>query len=394
MESATEKLNTKPKNKIKTYTILIAAAITLAGFAWYFAQQLPWFPNKSSHSLPMSGLVKGSWQAFYPDQGIMKGEAFEDWSRRIQQKNPDHWEFWLTQLQGIGPEMAYPLLKGPYVDSLIKDVAVLWGSDQPEIKSAKSSLFEVISRHQSLQKFTDSFIQENSKQASKPNSPGTVSKSTKPLEVIAMVGLFQYQTALTDSSLWVGLDMFMNEEYRYYPSVEHLYQYQRRRTAPGYMPVAAARTLAEDWVNENLSHASESENSLLDQIIREGQTLACMRWLLPEIHDSLLLGYSAAQWNWIKSNQDEVWRDMVSKDFLFESDPAIISRFMNDGPFSSGYPQESPPALGRFIGDALIQKWIQSNKDSQKSPPWIMLLKNGKAPSSQILKKSGYKGRS
>ncbi|MFM7911580.1 MAG: hypothetical protein ACKO9W_05300, partial [Bacteroidota bacterium] len=82
-----------------------------------------------------------------------------------------------------------------------------------------------------------------------------------------------------------------------------------------------------------------------------------MRWLLPEIHDTLLLGYSAAQWKWIKNHQGQVWRDLVSQDLLFTGDPAILSRYLNDGPFSSGYPQQSPPALGLFIGDAVIQKW-------------------------------------
>ncbi|MFM7178430.1 MAG: hypothetical protein ACKOX5_02860, partial [Bacteroidota bacterium] len=275
----------------------------------------------------------------------------------------------------------YPLLKSPHVDSLVQDVTKFWDSDRSEIKNAKTTLFEVLSRYQSLQKFTDSLLLTNKSNVRKPHT------------IIGMVGLFQYQTALTDSSLWLGLDMFMNEDYRYYPSVEHLYEYQRRRTAPRYMPVSVARTLAKDWVRENLNVASKNEATLLDQILREGQTLACMRWLLPETHDTLLLGYSAAQWKWIKNNQDQVWRDLVSQDLLFTGDPAVISRYLNDGPFSSGYPQQSPPALGLFIGDAVVQKWIQSDGKAGALPPWALLLKNRDLPSTQLLKKSGYKGR-
>ena len=159
------------------------------------------------------------------------------------------------------------------------------------------------------------------------------------------------------------------------------------------MPISVARTLAEDWVRENLNIASKNDAVLLDKILREGQTLACMRWLLPEIHDTLLLGYSAAQWKWIKNNQDQVWRDLVSQDLLFSGDPATLSRYLNDGPFSSGYPQQSPPALGLFIGDAVVQKWIQSDGKAKDLSPWTLLLKNRDLPSTQILKKSGYKGR-
>ena len=368
-------------NKIKPFALLIAATFLLAVIGWVWTQGLPWLGKNHSHLLPLCKPLETPWRAFYAEQRIGAEESFDDWAQRTQRPLLGDWTFWLTQLQGLDPEVAYPLLKSPHVDSLVQDVTKFWDSDRSEIKSAKTTLFEVLSRYQSLQKFTDSLLLTNK------------SNVRKPLTIIGMVGLFQYQTALTDSSIWLGLDMFMNEDYRYYPSVEHLYEYQRRRTAPRYMPVSVARTLAEDWVRENLNVASKNEATLLDQILREGQTLACMRWLLPETHDTLLLGYGAAQWKWIKNHQGQVWRDLVSQDLLFTGDPAVISRYLNDGPFSSGYPQQSPPALGLFIGDAVIQKWIQNDGKAGALPPWTMLMKNRDLPSTQILKKSGYKGR-
>jgi len=368
-------------NKIKPFALLIAATILLAGLGLVWTQGLPCLGKNQSHLLPLSEPLETPWRAFYAEQRIGAEESFDNWAQRVQRPQPGDWNFWLTQLQGLDPEVAYPLLKSPHVDSLVLDVSKLWDSDLPEIKNAKTTLFEVISRYQSLQKYTDT------------SSLTNTSNVRKSFAIIGMVGLFQYQTALTDSSLWLGLDMFMDEDYRYYPGVEHLYEYQRRRTAPRYMPVSVARTLAEDWVRENLNIVSKNEAILLDQILREGQTLACMRWLLPETHDTLLLGYSAAQWKWIKNNQDQVWRDLVSQDLLFSGDPATLSRYLNDGPFSSGYPQQSPPALGLFIGDAVVQKWIQSDSKARDLSPWTLLLKNRDLPSTQILKKSGYKGR-
>lgn len=381
MKNDAELPKTNPRNKIKNFNLLIAATILLAGLAWVWTQGLPWSSKNQIHRLPLSEPLETPWRAFYAEQRIGAEESFEDWAQRTQRPQLGNWTFWLTQLQGLAPEVAYPLLKSPHVDSLVQDVTKFWDSDRSEIKNAKTTLFEVLSKYQSLQKITDSLLLTNKSNVRKPHT------------IIGMVGLFQYQTALTDSSLWLGLDMFMNEDYRYYPSVEHLYEYQRRRTAPRYMPVSVARTLAEDWVRENLNVASKNESTLLDQILREGQTLACMRWLLPETHDTLLLGYSAAQWKWIKNNQDQVWRDLVRQDLLFTGDPAVISRYLNDGPFSSGYPQQSPPALGLFIGDAVVQKWIQSDGKAGALPPWTLLLKNRDLPSTQLLKKSGYKGR-
>lgn len=379
--------------KNKTYLLLITALLVMLWVAWNLHQKLALFGNSDTQSLPLSPEFESHWQAFYLEQKIEEQETFEGWRQRISNTNPNLWDFWLKQLHGLSPELAYSLLKDPPVDSLIKEVTNFWTSSKPEIKYAKASLFDILSRHHSLQKLTKKYhLNGSSTQTDSPDN-GLYFRTEKPLKIIGMIGLFQYQTALTDSTIWVGLDMFMNENYRYYPSVEHLYQYQTRRTNPCYLPVSVARTLAEDWVKENIMPASTHETSLLDQIIMEGKILACVRWMLPEVHDSLLLGYSSVQWDWIQKNQNKVWRDLVSKDLLFSRDPAVVTHYLCDGPFSSGYPPQSPPAIGLFLGDVIVQKWLKNIQEPESLPPWERLLKLKDIKSSKVLRASEYKGR-
>jgi hypothetical protein len=118
-----------------------------------------------------------------------------------------------------------------------------------------------------------------------------------------------------------------------------------------------------------------------------------MRWMLPDAHDSLLLGYSSSQWDWIQQHQGEVWKDIISKDLLFSGDPAVIARYLNDGPFSSGYSPQSPPALGMFYGDAIVQKWIMNQPQSNTRRAWDLLMKQNNSESARFLKNSGYRGR-
>jgi hypothetical protein len=382
-----------PWTKFKTYFVLIAALPALIWLAWNLSHQLILSKDQAANTLPLSPEFKDEWDAFCNEQNIQKQETYDGWTLRISHSNPVQWSFWITNLQGLTSDQAYALLQNPPVDSLIRDVTMYWNSGKPEVKKAKRDVFHVLSRHHSLIKITQNPQIGESSDSSGSSVHRADSLQPPSLRIIGMVGLFRYQTALTDSTIWLGLDMFMDQDYRYYPSVEHLYQYQRRKTHPDYLPVAVARTLAEDWVEHHVPPSHQNRQTLLDFILEEGHILACMRWMLPDAHDSLLLGYSSSQWDWIQQHQDEVWKDIISKDLLFSGDPAVIARYLNDGPFSSGYSPQSPPALGMFYGDAIVQKWIMNQPQSNTRRAWDLLMKQNNSESARFLKNSGYRGR-
>lgn len=382
-----------PWTKIKTYLVLIATLSALLWLFWKIDMNKILSGDQKANSLPLSPEFKGEWNAFYNEQNIPNQLTYEDWTHRISRSRPDLWSFWITNLLSLNPDKAYTLLQNPPVDSLIRDVRKYWNSNNPEVKKAKDEVFRVLSRYHSLTKVT------HKHQSSIPSDPSGLSLNrteptfSKPLKIVAMVGLFQYQTALTDTTIWLGLDMFMTRNYRYYSSVEHLFQYQLNKTNPDYLPVAVARTLAADWVEHHATPTQNSQSTLLDLILNEGKIHACIRWMLPDAHDSLLLGYNSSQWEWIQQHENEVWKDLVSKDLLFSGDPAVIMRYLNDGPFSSGYPPQSPPAMGLFYGNAIVQQWIRNHPQSQKLKAWDLILKAPESDSYKFLRNSGYRGR-
>ena len=260
--------------------------------------------------------------------------------------------------------------QNPGVDSLTQDVTAFWDSNNPEVIQARQDLTKLLGRYPSLLQTAGGF------------SPD----SLPPLPVpVGMVGLFQYQCVLSDSNLWIGLDLFMKESYRYYPTVDQLYLYQRRRTHPRHMPIAVARTLSEDLVDQ--LNPGSSSGKLLNQMLREGRIMACLRLLVPETPDSLLLGYDPDQWKWICQNENEVWKNLVRSQALFSEDPLVTARYLSDGPFTSGLSPSSPPALGRFLGDRIMQQWLANQKPTKG---WI----KAQGPPEQILQESGYRGRS
>ncbi|MFM9142845.1 MAG: hypothetical protein ACKOPP_02480, partial [Bacteroidota bacterium] len=93
------------------------------------------------------------------------------------------------------------------------------------------------------------------------------------------------------------------------------------------------------------------------------------------------------QWQWIVENENQVWKQIVSQNVLFSEDPLLTSRYLSDGPFTSGLAPNSPPALGRYFGDRIIQKWLSQQK---KIKGWLQQKNNPET----LLQESGYRGRS
>lgn len=351
------------KNKIYTGLLLLCSAILL----YWLTQRTQ--PGPITESLPQSKVAVPSFVPFWKALPIRNGENQSDWLRRQRGQDSLLFDFFVQKILQSDPETVYSLWQNPGVDSLTQDVSAFWGRKNTEVVQAKQQLTELLKRYPSLLQTAGGF------------SPD----SLPPLPVpVGMVGLFQYQCVLSDSNLWIGLDLFMKEGYRYYPTVDQLYLYQRRRTHPRHMPIAVARTLSEDLVDQ--FNPGSSSGKLLNQILREGRIMACLRLLLPEIPDSLLLGYQPDQWDWISQNESEVWKNLVRSQALFSEDPLVTARYLSDGPFTSGLSPDSPPALGRFLGDRIIQQWFKKQKPTKG---WIKAA----GPPEQILQESGYRGR-
>jgi hypothetical protein len=103
------------------------------------------------------------------------------------------------------------------------------------------------------------------------------------------------------------------------------------------------------------------ERTLLDQMVLHGKVLYFLNQVLPGSPDTLIMGYTPAQQRWCMENEDKVWAMMIEKDMLFSTDPFVINRFIQDGPFTSGLPEESPAMLGRWIGLQIIRAYMKNH---------------------------------
>jgi hypothetical protein len=191
--------------------------------------------------------------------------------------------------------------------------------------------------------------------------------------------LYEYPVQYIDSVIVIGIDMFLGWDFDQYRAAG-LPVYLTRRMEPQYIIPECSRQIAFSFLPENLQ-----AKTLLDQMILHGKVLYAMDLFLPGTQDSLKIGYTKSQLKWCSENESELWRLFIDQEMLFQSDAALIGRFIQDGPFTAGLPDGSPAMLGRWTGWQIVRSYMKKNPGTTLQQLFEL------ADSQQILSKSGYK---
>lgn len=200
-------------------------------------------------------------------------------------------------------------------------------------------------------------------------------------KVVTMVSGFKIGNALTDSSMLLGLDLFLGADYPFYSKVDFIMQYQTKRLTPKHILPNSMYLMAEEILGQP-PHAG----NLLDNMLYYGKLYYLVEKFLPGTADSLIIGYSADQIEWCKNSEGSVWAYLIDQQMLYSTENVAIRKFINDGPFTSGLPNESPAMLGRWVGWQMVRSYMKANKRSITIPKLLDLQ-----DSAEFLKKSKYK---
>ena len=127
------------------------------------------------------------------------------------------------------------------------------------------------------------------------------------------------------------------------------------------------------------------QKTLIDRMVNSGKLLYFLDAVLPSIPDSLKIGYTSNQMNWIESNKSNVWAFLVKNKLFYSADYKIQSNLIEDGPFTSGFSNESPPRLGIWLGWQIVRLYMDKH-------PNITIKELIYNPDAQeIFNQSGYK---
>jgi hypothetical protein len=180
-------------------------------------------------------------------------------------------------------------------------------------------------------------------------------KRPTPHYFTPMMSGFNYKVVYIDSTLALGLDMYINDKGFF--QMLSWPNYQVRFMNENYI----LSDLAEGWLLTEFDN-TEAATNLLSHTIFYGKILYAMDALLPQTEDSIKIKYTSEQMNYCKQYEKNIWGYFAEKNRLYETNMRNIQELLSDGPFTGSISKECPPRIAMWIGWQIVRSYMEHNE--------------------------------
>ncbi len=167
-----------------------------------------------------------------------------------------------------------------------------------------------------------------------------------------------YPVIYADTMIFLASDLFLGSENSLY------------RGMPSYITkgLDAQYALKEIFREISRFHIPNNpqDKSLLNRMIYEGKRMYFVEAMLPEMTDSLLMGYSAEHIQWAEENEAYIWAHLVGNKYLFGTDQDLMGRFMEPAPFTKFFADidpKTPGRLGVWMGWQIVRSYMEEHDE-------------------------------
>lgn len=182
---------------------------------------------------------------------------------------------------------------------------------------------------------------------------------------------------ISDNMLVISLDNYLGSDHFFYEGIPS-YVVENMKESQIISDVAS--------IYSQMYVPKIQSRTFLAQMIYYGRILYLKDLWLPNASDEVKIGYSQEKLKWIQENETEIWRNFVENEYLYSTNPKLVSRFIDPAPFSKFYLEidnDSPGMVGRFIGWQIVKSYMDKNN--------VGLDKLLTISEEEIFKKSKYK---
>ena len=189
---------------------------------------------------------------------------------------------------------------------------------------------------------------------------------------------FGYQNFIFEDTnkdgVGIGLDLFLGEDFGYKyldPTNPSFSQYLTRTYNKEHLVKKTIELSIVELIGD------PPGKRFIDYIVNSGKKLYILQHVLPATPDSIIMEYTGAQMEWVKSNELEMWSYFLDNDIIYETNHLKINKYISASPNSPGMPPEAPGQTGNFIGLQIVKAFMKRHpettfeeliamKDSQK----------------------------
>ena len=197
--------------------------------------------------------------------------------------------------------------------------------------------------------------------------------------VSTLISGFNYNVVVSDSNLAIGLDMYLGKNCKFYELL----------ALPKYKVSKMNRTMIvpdaiRGWLMSNFE-MDASQEDLVSFMIYQGKMMYLSQQLLPDKTEWNILGYTEKELSWCADNEARIWSHFIDRKLFFSKDFNDQLIYINDGPFTKGFPEEAPPRIGIWLGFQIVKSYM--NKYQNITLPELI----NDQDAHKIFNSSGYK---
>lgn len=182
-------------------------------------------------------------------------------------------------------------------------------------------------------------------------------KRKTPKQFVTFISGFQYNVVYVDSTLGVGLDMYLGSNNPFY-SMMQLPKFRTRTMNKEHVLSDAVR----GWVITEFDN-TDPVNNLLNHMIFYGKIFYTCDGLLPQVQDSIKMGYTTEQMNYCHKNEKNLWGFFAKDNKLYDNDLKLVSEFTSDGPFTRAISKDCPPRIAMWLGKQIVKSYMEHNSN-------------------------------
>lgn len=176
---------------------------------------------------------------------------------------------------------------------------------------------------------------------------------------------FNQSIVVDKGILSISIDKYLGEKCRFYNMMSQpIPIYKRKNMKRENIPFDIMKSiLLVNFPSRAL------KNNLISAMLYKGSILYAMSKIFPNNSEAEIMGYSKDQYDWCIHNELPSWSFFIDKDYLFSSDYFTITKYVNDAPYTSGMPSQSPGRVANWIALQIVKAYAKNN---DKSPLEIL----------------------
>lgn len=199
-------------------------------------------------------------------------------------------------------------------------------------------------------------------------------------QVYTYISGFNQSVVVDSAAIGIGLDNYLGEGCAFYSMLAVPVPMYARKKMTGDDIV---RDAMSGWLHTEFPFRP-LKNDMISAMVYQGKIVYVLEKLFPDESQPWLFGFTPEQEEWCRNNESQIWGFLIENDYIFTTQQRLIMKYMNDAPFTSGMPAESPGKAVVWSGYRIVQKYMEKSGASLTE---LM----GEQDYHKVLRRAGYR---